>query len=156
MAILYEEQGLTLREIGALYGISKQTVSRRFSKLEITRPGHRSPAAPPPCARIEKALLIDLYTRRQLSIEVIGRTFGAGVRLINQALEYHDILKRPSIKSKGKHIDIIRRLKVAEPTEVTCSVRHPYITLHKAAERAGIKIAVRKIEQGRFTVTRCG
>lgn len=156
MAILYQEQDLTLREIGVLYGVSKQTISRRFSKLEITRPGRRSPATLPPCARIDKDRLVDLYAARRLPVERIAKAFGVGESVIRRALRFHDIPKRRSIKLDGKHIDVIRRLKLGEPQELTCSVKHPYITLHKAAERARMKITVRKIEQGRFTVTRIG
>ena len=156
MAILYKEQGLTLRQIGTIFGISKQTISRRFSKLKITRPGRRSPAAPPPCARIDKDRLDALYTKQRLSIEAIGRILNAGLIRVKPALRYYDIPKRRFIRLDGKHIAVIRELKVAEPRVMNVSVKHPYITLHKAAKRVGIKITVRKIGRETFTVSKIG
>jgi len=50
---------------------------------------------------------------------------GANSSLIKRVLECYEIPKRQSIKSNGKHIDLIRELKPGERMEIECRVKHP-------------------------------
>lgn len=153
MAALYEEGGLTLQQIADRYGVSKQTVSQRFSKIKVVRPP-RPPAYPPKCALIGKARLEHLYATEKLSIDAISRVLGTNSHVVYRALEFYEILKRRSIKSIGKYIDTIRGLNPGERMEIDCPSRHPHATLHKSAGDAGFKISVKKLGNGRFAVTR--
>lgn len=155
MAVLYEQGGLTLRQIGELYGISKQTVSQRFAKIKVVRPP-RPAVYPPKCAQIDKTQLENLYAIERLSIDAISRILGVTPHVIHRALEFYRIPKRRSIKSDGKYIDLIRELKLFERIEMECRGKHPYVSLHKSAGHAGIKISVTKLGNGRFAVTRIG
>ena len=140
---------MTLEQIGKEYGISKQTVSQRFARIEVIRP-----ARPPKCARIDKLTLENLYTEKRLSIDKISREFDTYPGMINQALEFYSIPKRISIKLDGKNKDILKRLAIGEKTEIKCSTKLPHANLHVSANRIGIKISMKKIRKGIFTVTR--
>lgn len=153
MARLYEEQGLTLREIGALYGISKQTISRRFSTIKIVRTV-RPPAPVPKCAQIDKTELERLYTIKRFTIDKISRLFETNTDNVYGALRYYEIPKRVSINSNGKYIDRIRILAPGERIVMICTAKHPYITLYKSAKCARLRISVKKLGSEKFMVTR--
>ncbi len=148
MTELYKN-GMTLQEIGDQYGISRQTISRRFKDM-----GFAHLERLPKYARIDKDRLEDLYAGERLSISKISEAFRVTSNLIYQALNFHKIPKRSSIKLNGKYVDLLRQLEVSEKIEVDSDAKKPYVVLHRSAKRAGVKISVRKLERGKFLITR--
>lgn len=141
---------MTLQQIGERYGITKQAVSNRLASLKIIRP-----ARLPKCSRIDKARLETLYTVNKLSVNKISDVLGTNARMIYLALEFYDIPRRTSIvRSRGKHLDLLKELNVQEKIEIKSKVKYPYITLHSSARIAGIKIRVENVGEGIFSVIR--
>ena len=148
MVELYEN-GLTLQEIGDRYGISRQRVQQRFKEAGLAHL-----ARPPKYTLIDKDRLETLYAGERLAIAKIGEAFGVKSHLIHQALAFHKIPKRSSIKSDGKYVDQLRKLKIGERMEIDCDAKKPYVMLHKSAKCTGVKISLKKIESGKFQITR--
>lgn len=149
MAILYEKEGLTLEQIGKQYGISKQTISQRFAKIEILPPRRL-----PKCAQIDKTTLEHLYSEKRLSIDRISREFNTYPKMVYQALAFYEIPKRLSIQLNGKHKDTLKKLAIGEKIEIECHAKYPNAILHVSAKHLGIKISMKKLEKGRFEITR--
>lgn len=147
MKKLFEEDNLTMEEIGKRYGIIKQTVQVRLAKIGVGR-------RPNKYTLIDKSLLEELYSDKYLSIEKIAEKMDASTKTIYQALLFYEIPKRPPIKSGGKYIDLIRKLAVGEKTEITFDVKHPHQALHGTARSIGIKIAMRSRGDGKFMIIR--
>lgn len=149
MAALCERGGMTLREIGGRYGVSKQTVSRRLARLDI------APAVrPPKCAQIDKSRLEHLYTTKRLPIDEIGETLNVPAHRIYQALDFYEIQKRESIKLNGKHKDSLKRLEIGQTAHIDYPAKNTYKNVHKSSKLAGIKISARKLGKGKYLVTR--
>ncbi len=148
MVELYEN-GMTLQEVGDRYGISRQRVQQKFKEAGLAHIKR-----PPKYTLIDKARLENLYAGERLAIAKIGEAFGVKSHLIHQALEFHKIPKRSSIKSDGKYVDQLRKLKIGERMEIVCDAKKPYVMLHKSAKCTGVKISLKKIESGKFQVTR--
>lgn len=148
MIRLYEN-GMTLQEIGDRYGISRQRVQQRFKAAALIHVRR-----PPKYTLIAKNRLATLYAGERLAIAKIGEVFGVKSHLIRQALEFHKIPKRSSIKSNGKYVDRLRKLNVGESIEIDCRAKKPYVVLHKSAKCAGGKVSMKKLGGGKFQITR--
>lgn len=147
--------GLSMPQIGAAYGITRQAVQLRLAKVGIARDAR--PRLLPKYKLIDKKRLASLYAGERLAIDKIGAAFGVAGGVIYQALKFYKIPQRTSIKLDGKYANVLKKLKVGEAARVECANRKPYINLHQAAKRAGIKISVRKASEGdgsTFLVTR--
>ncbi len=105
MVELYEN-GMTQQEIGDRYGISRQRVQQRFKEAALSHIER-----PPKFTLIDKDCLETLYAGGRLAIAKIGEAFGVKSHLIRQALAFHKIPKRSSIKSDGKYVDLLRKLR---------------------------------------------
>jgi len=148
MARLYRG-GKTMRQIGECYEISRQTVQQRLASIGIT-----GNARPPKYMLIDKDRLEFLYASERLSIDKIGEVLGAASHLIEQALKFHRIPKRTSISTNGKYVDVLRLLEIEAAAEIECPAKHPHKVLHKSAKCAGTKISVKKLDHGKYQVTR--
>jgi predicted DNA-binding protein YlxM (UPF0122 family) len=148
MIKLYEN-GMTLQEIGDLYGISRQRVQQRFEDADATQFER-----PPKYTLINKDHLETFYVRERLSIAKIGDAFEVKSHLILQALEFHKIPKRCSINSSSKYVDRLRELKIGKKIEIDCPAKKPYVVLHKSAKIADSKISVKKLGDGKFQIMR--
>jgi hypothetical protein len=147
MTELYKS-GMTLQEIGDRYGISRRRVSQRFKEAGLPI------ARPPKFTLIDKDRLETLYAGERLSIAKIGEAFGVKPHLIQQALHFHKIPQRTSPVSDGRYVDRLRELRIGESVEIVCDAKKPYVMLHRSAKCAGGKISMKKIETGKFQVTR--
>lgn len=105
-------------------------------------------------ARFDKKLLEELFHAQGLSIAQIAADLGCGISRISQALEFHEIGRRPPIWGSGKYTRVFKRLEVGASVELECSTKYPCGNLHTIAKRVGIKIATRTISAGRFRVSR--
>ena len=148
MAKLYRN-GMTMQEIGENYGISRQTVQQRLASIGIT-----GNARPPKYTLIDKNRLEFLYASQRVSIDKIGETLDAAPHLVEQALKFHRIPKRTSISTNGKYVDALRLLEIGAAAEIECPAKHPHKVLHKSAKCAGTKISVKKLDHGKYQVTR--
>lgn len=153
MAILYEEQGLTIRQIGELYGISKQTISQRFKGINVVI--RRTPRPrPPKHLQIDTEQLKDLYTKQRLPVKSIARILQTYPQAVRMALEFHKIPRRPLVRAAGKHLSLLRKLQTGDQEEIKCGGKYPHNSLYSSARRARIKISVKKIENQVFRVIR--
>ncbi len=148
MVELYEN-GMTLQEIGDRYGISRQRVQQRFKEAGLAHIER-----PPKYTLIDKDRLETLYAGERLAIAKIGEAFGVKSHLIRQALDFHKIPKRNSIKSKGIYVDQLRKLEIGNKIEIVCDAKKPYVVLHKSAKRTNRKVSLKKIGRSKFQVTR--
>ena len=149
MITLRRNSGLSWQQIGNRYGISRQSVSRRVAGLKLELPERL-----PKCARIDKTVLENLYTIKLLSVDKISRIMETTPNLIYQALNFHKIPKRESIKLLGKYKDSLKKLSIGEAAEFDFQGANPYVSLHMSAKKAALKISVKKLAATKFLVTR--
>ncbi len=138
-----------MQQIGERYGVFRQTVQQRLASI-----GSGETARPPRHTLIDKNRLEFLYRSERLSIDKIGAAFGVSAYTIYRSLEFYKIPRRTTLRLNSKYIDVIRRLQDGEAAEIECAARKPYVVLHKSANRAGAKISVRKLGDGKFKITK--
>lgn len=149
MAALYEKGGITLQQIADLYGISKQTISQRFSKIEIVRPVQL-----PQFAQIDKSRFQYLYQTERLAINKIGIILETNPSRIHQALGYYEIPRRESINLNGKHKHLLKTLAVGQTAQIDDEAKNTYKNIHKSSKLIGIKISAKKVGEGKYLLTR--
>jgi len=90
---LYNEQGLTLEEIGELFGVSDEVVRYRMKQLGIPRRG--KPWSPKETrAQLDCKELERLYVIEGLSLAGIAKRFGVGQATVHARLEKCGIARR--------------------------------------------------------------
>lgn len=131
MAILYQRGQWSLRQIGTHFGISGQTVKQRLASMGIAL---RLPSQK--YLQIDKMRLESLYLEKRLAVREIAQVFDTTSYVIFQALKFHEIPRRKSISTNGKHIDLLRELKIGDKTQMECRAKEPYGLLHGSARGA--------------------
>ena len=145
MAELYES-GMTLEEIGALFGMTRQGVRHRFVKAGIER---RRPES------IDKKQLEILYSKKRLPIFKIAGIFSVSESKIKRALKSYGIPKREPLKPGGYNVDFLRSLRIEQPAVIKWR-NEEYAHLHDTAKRIGIKISIKALGGRKFEVVRLG
>ena len=147
MVRLYNS-GLSLRAIGEIYGISRQTVSQRVLSTNIPLRGGKKGV------RIEKAELEEYYSEKNYSLLSIAEHFGTSIINVENFLELYKIPPRGIEQFSGNYDDFMQKLEIGETREIAETIKSPQSALHLIARRARIKIKVRRAGENRFRVTR--
>lgn len=103
--------------------------------------------------QVDKGRLKQLYLTEKLPIEKIASSLGCSRPTIEEALKHHRIPRRQPL---GSRVNAIRDLALGEETEIICDVMHPVTNLKTIAGRIGIRISVKPLGNGRFSVKRTG
>lgn len=94
---LYEEQKLSLRQIGKIYGVSNATVRKRMNEVNIkcrpARSGYRLTLNK--LSGVSREELLNLYISQGLSLPQIGEKFGVSASTVQVRMERLSIPRRP-------------------------------------------------------------
>lgn len=142
-------KGLTFKQIGKKYGMTKQAVDDRFKTLKI------NPRPPAIQEKVDKSRLEKLYSEDSLSLNRIADEFGVGTAIIEKALKIYEIPKRISLTKRGRYKSFLENLEVGEKDVIVITAKYPHISMHSAAKRHGQKkISMKKIGENKFEITR--
>ncbi|HHP5633491.1 hypothetical protein ACS2JV_26575 [Bacillus cereus group sp. BceL102] len=90
---LYWKEGKNLEEIGGIYGVHQQTVSKLMDRWGIPK-RKTSESHAPLRKKVSKEILEDLYVKQRKSANEISKIVGASNRGIDCLLDYYGIPKR--------------------------------------------------------------
>lgn len=74
--------------------------------------------------------------------------------MIKQALKRYRVPKRRTPSHGGKHFDRLQKIQIGETIIITCTAKHPRISLLSSARSLGIKVIIQPIENHLFHVTK--
>lgn len=136
---LYEEEGLTIRQIADRLAIPHQTINQRLVRSGAKMRSHHRRRR-----YFERDLLYDLYVVRGLTLPVVGTELGAGEQKVRAELKRHGIERRRSgwqrLDAKI-NLDEIKRLYEEEGlTQLQIAIQYAVSpqTIQKRLKRAGV------------------
>lgn len=164
MRRLYVDEGLTLREIGVRFGITRQAVHLRFIKAGISRRSHYSKkfrnVNEKRNERIARSLderrneLVRLYVDDKVPLSVIAKRIGISHGAIRKYLIACGIEIRST--DSFRTFPELGKLKVGESVLLPRPARKgsPHLTYYKMARTYKIRVSVRAADERTFRVTR--
>ena len=148
MADLYEG-GLTLREVGAQFGISKQRVEQLLNRAGISRRKNTESAESLKAwaakkQSIPKGKLIELYVDKNLPIYKVLRELKTSAATLNEALDLYGIPRRDKYILVASPLtrELLHRLYIEEgltASEIARKYGKATITVQKKLSKFGIK-----------------
>lgn len=143
------ESGLSMREVGLEFGITRQRVEQILKKAGIrTRKFTTSDKFLEGRKRkrkiLPKKLLLKVYKDEKLHIEEILQRLNTNSNSLYQSLEFHNIPKRKTegIQFSKLTEDVLRRLYLEEDltaTEVAGQLGYASVTIKKRLSELGIR-----------------
>lgn len=149
MRRLYDEERWDLRQIAAHYRISWQAVHERFMKNNVPlRPKGRTRKV------LDRETLVRLYVEEGLSMQETAVRLEVCLVKLESEFKRHKIEKRSGAFFKRKYPELYQ-LKIGEQISIPRpSVTNPYRSLYQKANRTGIKISIKTINQAAMRITR--
>ena len=164
MRRLYLDEGLTLKEIGVRFGITRQAVQLRFVKAGISRRSHYSQnfrnANEQRSDRIHRLLddrrkeIVKMYDDEKVPLSQIADRMGISHGAIRKFLIACGIEIRST--DSFRTFPELGKLKVGESLLLPRPVRKgsPHLTYYKMAKTYNIRVSVRTFDERTFRVTR--
>lgn len=164
MRRLYTEEGLTLKEIGVRFGITRQAVHLRFVKAGITRRTHYSQkfinANQQRIASVAQFLddhrddLLRMYNDEMFPLSEIARQIGVSHGAIRRYLIACGVEIRST--DSFRTFPVLGELKVGESVLLPRPARKcsPHLTYYKMAKTYKIRVSVRTADERTFLVKR--
>jgi predicted DNA-binding protein YlxM (UPF0122 family) len=164
MRRLYEDELMTLREIGRVFGMTRQGVHNRFVAAGIPRRHHYSKSfiefTEQRRERTNQLLIahgddiLRMYLGEKLALEKIAKRLGIPEKRIRDHLVECEVeIRGPGALPK---IPEIGKLKVGESVDLPKPTRkyNPHLTYYRMANAHNISVSLRSIDERTFRVTR--
>ncbi len=142
---LYYDEKLSVQEIAAKLGMSRQAVYERFRNNGISLRGPQSKTG------LSKEEISDLYENRRLTIKQIAKQTSYSVWDVTKDLELYEI---PRSYRRNSKFNYISNLKEGEQIIVKNESGTYPTSILKLAKKLGIRIVIRRIDAERFLVIR--
>jgi hypothetical protein len=164
MRRLYLDEGLTLKEIGVRFGITRQAVQLRFVKAGISRRSHYSQnfrnANEQRSDRIHRFLndrrneIVKMYDGEKVPLSVIVNRIGISHEVIRKYLIACGVEIRSTDSFRA--YPELGKLKVGESLLLPRPARKssPHLTYYRMAKTLKIRVSVRAADERTFRVTR--
>jgi transposase len=155
---LYEDKGMTLREIAGHFNVSHQLISNILRREGVTRRGHGTRRVNLDLEKIKK-----LYFDRGLSLRETADIFGVSLSTIRARLMSAGFRMHSSgfgqiriAGRRGKYL-MLKDLKIGEYVDMQCSnIKARRSTLHRFANSVAIRLTITTIRANHVRVTRVG
>src|SRR5687768_11933770 len=143
------ESGLTMKEVGAEFGITAQRVEQILKKAGVkkrkyTKSDRLLEARKRKRKILSKELLLKYYKDEKFTVGEILRRLKASRTSLYKSLKYHNIPKRETIGIHNSPLteDILRRLYLGEDltaTEIARKLGYATVTIKKGLSKFGIR-----------------
>lgn len=164
MRRLYDDEGMTLREIGYRFGVTRQAVHLRFVAAGIPRRSHYSQkfidVNRDRLRRITRILddrreeILRMYNDEKVPLSKIAKQIGVS----NGAVRRYLISCGVEIRSNRsfRSFPLLGKLKIGESILLPRPTRRcsPHLTYYKMARTYEIRVSVRAVDERTFRVTR--
>lgn len=138
--------GLTFKQIGERYGLTRQAVQQRLGYYGITiadRPKQNKVSSK--VLAIDKARLEKLYSQK-IPLDKILDELGIGIFVFYKALDFYGIPRRGwLLQTGGPVVDKMRGLAVGESFRYPRKSNNTHIRQHNAAKEFGFKVRTRRV-----------
>ena len=150
MQRLYEVEGLTLREIADIFGLTWQAIHER-----LVRAGTPLRQKSPVKRFLERETLVELYINKNLELGEIAQQLETSYAKVSEELKRHGIEKRHKrYLSRRKYIEL-ESLGCGEDVVIKRPlVFNPYVSLYHKAKNIGIRISIKTIDNETFQIKR--
>lgn len=149
MQRLYEDENLNLREVAIHFGVSWQAIHERLVKARIPL-RKKSPAK----RLLERETLVRLYIDENLTIGEMARRLKTDYKKVSSELKRHGIEKRPKGFFRLKYQEL-NLLKAGENVIIKRPlVNQPYRSLYGKAQRIGIRISIKSLNEETMQIKR--
>ena len=149
MLRLYQDENMSLQQVGDHFGIKRQAVHDRFKRAGINL---RSNTAKIRTA-LDREVLTKLYEEDQLTIGQISKKLNVCFAKVSAEFKRHGIEKRAVSVGQRKHPELWL-MKAGDTLIVPRPLSlKPYSSLYGMAKNARIKISIKTLESGNMRVT---
>ncbi len=149
MQRLYEVEKRTLREIADLFGVTWQAIHDR-----LVRAGVLLRQKNPIKRLLDRETLIKLYIVENLTISETAQRLKTHYKKVSDEIKRHEIIKRPRGYSGRKYTEL-NLLSVGGNVIIQRpQVKNPYLSLYGKAQKIGIRISVKSIDDKTMQINR--
>lgn len=149
MRRLYEVEIRSVREIGKIFGVSRQTIYNRLANAGVCfRPKN------PVKREIEREVLIQLCVNENLTVCETARGLKTGFKKVSDEIKRHKIIKRPTGYSRLKYpelnlLDVREKVVIPRPL-----IKNPHLGLYGKARRIDSRISIKRVDNKTFQIKR--
>ena len=148
MIDLYQHEGLTLREIGERFRVSKQAVHYRLRRVGIQLRPKNEPRL------IDRKTLVRLHHDEGLPVYKIAAKLQSAHKTVLKEMERHGVKVR-SIRLSVRRYPELNGLAIGQSVEVPRrNLKKPHVTYYSAASLRGIRVSVQIIGTDLLRITR--
>ncbi len=149
MRRLYEDEKRTLREVADHFKVTWQAIHDRLVRAGVPL-RQKSPVK----RLLERETLVELYLDTGLTIGETAKRLKIDVSKVSEELERHGIEKRSRGFFKRKYPELYQ-LKVGDKAVIKRpSVTNPYRNLYEKAQKIGIRISIKSVDDETIQITR--
>lgn len=149
MRRLYEDEKRTLREIADHFGVTWQAIHERLVRAGV--PMRQKSTVK---RLLERETLVQHYIDEGLTIGETAKRLKTDVLRVSEELERHGIEKRSRGFFKRKYPELYQ-LTVGEKAIIKRPlVTNPYRNLYEKAQKIGIRISIKSVNDETFQITR--